>query len=286
MANNSLGRGLGSLIPSQATRNIQTTSAPINNKDSILNINIEEIVENPFQPRKKFTDTKLNELAESIKDHGIIQPLVVVKKDNGYELIAGERRLRASKIAGLKTVPVIVREADNKEKLELALIENIQRENLNPIDLARSYKQLQEEFSLTQEETAKQLGKSRSAIANTMRLLNLPEEIQSGLMTEKITEGHAKYLLGLDNANKQINLYNKITRANLSVDDTNKEVRRMGGTKSARVKINYVDKDKEFYIREFFGAKAEIKRKGKGGQIIINFYSDEELKEIVDKIKK
>lgn len=286
MANNSLGRGLGSLIPSQANRNTQVNTSQNDNNDNILQIDVAQIKENPFQPRKKFTDAKLNELAESIKDHGIIQPLVVVKKDNGYELIAGERRLRAAKIAGLSKVPVVVRVADNKEKLELALIENIQRENLNPIDLARSYKQLLEEFHLTQEETAKQLGKSRSSVANTLRLLNLPSEIQDGLMTEKITEGHAKYLLGLENENKQINLYNKITRANLSVDDTNKEVRRMGGTKQGRIKINYVDKDKEFYLREFFGAKAEIKRKGKGGQIIINFYSDEELVEIINKIKK
>lgn len=286
MANNSLGRGLGSLIPSQANRNLPVSTENNDSKDSVLHIGLNQIKENPFQPRKKFTDAKLNELADSIKDHGIIQPLVVIKKDDGYELIAGERRLRAAKIAGLEKVPVILRVADDKEKLELALIENIQRENLNPIDLAKSYKQLLEEFHLTQEETAKQLGKSRSSVANTLRLLNLPNEIQDGLMAEKITEGHAKYLLGLDNENKQINLYNKITRANLSVDDTNKEVRRMGGTKQGRIKINYVDKDKEFYLREFFGAKAEIKRKGKGGQIIINFYSDEELTEIINKIKK
>jgi len=286
MVNSSLGRGLGSLIPSQPNRNLQNTDTQNNEKNGVLKISVDKIIENPFQPRKKFTDAKLNDLASSIKTHGIIQPLVVVRKGDGFELIAGERRLRASKIAGLKEVPVILKDVDNKEKLELALIENIQRENLNPIDLAMSYKQLQEEFNLTQEEAAKQLGKSRSSIANTLRLLNLPDEIKKGLIEEKITEGHAKYILGLDNPNKQLNLYNKITRVNLSVDDTNKEAQRMGGTKLSRTKINYADKDKEFYIREFFGAKAEIKRKGKGGQIIINFYSDEELMEIVNKIKK
>lgn len=282
---NGLGRGLGSLIPNKNIKAPAISEEGVKNDGQAIQIDIGNIIVNSFQPRKKFSDTGMDDLALSIKEYGVIQPLIVCPEKNGkYELIAGERRLRASKASGLKTVPVIIRKANDQEKLALALIENIQREDLNPIDLARAYQKLINEFNLTQEEVAKKLGKSRPAVANTLRMQRLPEEIQMALMDNRITEGHAKYLIGLDTEAKQMALFRKILHNDLSVSDTNNEAKHMGGTKAARIKINYTDKDKEFALREFFGAKIEIIRKGKGGQIIINFFSDEELQGIVAKI--
>jgi ParB family chromosome partitioning protein len=307
---NGLGRGLGSLIPQKpasdtkqehsdlesekiseekkVSDSLQSSDVNIasSDKDKVLQVPVDKIDVNPMQPRQHFSDHAIDELVESIKKYGVIQPLVASRKGDRFELIAGERRLRSSKKAGLETVPVIVRDLEEQEKLEIALIENVQRENLNPIETAIAYKRLCDEFNLTQEEVAKQIGKSRSSVTNTLRLLNLPEEIRLALIDDKITEGHAKYLVGLESEARQMALFRKILHNNLSVRETSKESRRMGGTKAARIKINYEDKDKEFALREFFGTKAEIKRKGKGGKIIIDFYSNDELGEIMKKIKK
>lgn len=272
---------------SKIQKNILETDSKVlsvDDKNKILMINPDEIRVNPMQPRTRFADKGIDELVESLKVYGIIQPLIVTKSENGFELIAGERRLRASKQAGLDKVPVIIREAEEQEKLELALVENIQRENLNPIETATAYRKLTDEFNMSQEDISKKVGKSRSSIANTLRMLNLPEEIQLALMEGKVTEGHGKYLIGLESEAKQLALFRKIVRNGLSVGDTNEEARRMGGTKQYKVAINYEDKDKEFKLREFFGAKAEIKRKRKGGQIIIDFYSEDELREIIGKL--
>ena len=287
---NGLGRGLGSLIPNK-TNPIKNDSADDLQKNvqgkenNVSEIAIDKIKLNPLQPREKFTDVKIDELAESIKEYGIIQPLVVSKKDGVYELIAGERRLRAARLAGLKKLPVVIRKVNDQEKLEIALVENIQRENLNPIDLAHAYKNLIDSFDISQEEAARRIGKPRSSFSNILRLLTLPEEIQLALINERISEGHAKFIVGLEGEEKQMKLFRRILQNNLTVGDTNQEAKRMGGTKAARIKINYNDKDKEFAFREFFGAKTEIKRKGKGGQIIIDFFSEDELREIVEKIK-
>lgn len=294
MTNNSgLGRGLGSLIPQKVNKKVEKQTGQIeavdiltdDDKNRVLEVDPGLITENPMQPRQVFSESSINELAESIEQHGIIQPLIVTKTEKGYELIAGERRLRASKKIGLETVPIIVREIDEQKKLEVALIENIQRESLNPIETAIAYQKLIDEFNLTQEKVAKRVGKSRPVITNSLRLMNLPDEIQQALVEGKISEGHAKYILGLENEVKQMTLFRKILNSNLSVHETNAEIRRTGGTKAARIKINYKDKDKEFAFREFFGTKVEIKRKGKGGQIIIDFFSDDELENMVSKIK-
>ncbi|MCK5510032.1 ParB/RepB/Spo0J family partition protein [Candidatus Parcubacteria bacterium] len=288
---NGLGRGLGSLIPNKKNQSaanfVAGVKAGANIENNTLELDIDDIKVNSLQPRKKFSDIDMDELVESIKEYGVIQPLIVAKKKIGdkYELIAGERRLRASKLSGLKKVPVIFRDVNEQQKLEVALIENIQRENLSPIDLAEAYQKLADEFNLTQEEIAKKMGKSRPSITNTLRMLKLPGEIQIALIDDKITEGHAKYLIGLDTEVKQMTLFRKILHNNLSVSDTNNEIKKIGGTKKARLKINYADKDKEFAFREFFGAKVEVKRKGKGGQIIIEFFSDDELGELTAKVK-
>ena len=290
---NGLGRGLSSLIP-QKVKKIATTSAGeavVNlaseaDKGKVLELKPEQIGLNPSQPRKNFNEHQMQELVDSIKRYGVIQPLIVTPRNGAYELIAGERRLRAAKILGLASLPAIVRQADEQQQLELALVENLQREDLNAIEAALAYRKLLDEFNLTQDELAARVGKSRPVITNTLRFLNLPEEIQQALIEGKITEGHAKIIAGLENEVKQMALYKKILFNKMTLADSLKETRIMGGTKKARIKINYADKDKEFALREFFGTKAEIKRKGKGGEIIIYFYSDEELGQMVAKVKK
>jgi len=290
---NGLGRGLDSLIPQKVKKIAVNNSGDAiidvssnDDKDKVLKINPEQINVNPQQPRKSFSDRELNELSESIKEYGIIQPLIVTRQNGRYQLIAGERRLRAAIKLNLKEVPVIVREASEQEQLELALIENIQRQDLNPIETALAYRKLIDEFNLTQDELAKKVGKARPSVTNTLRLINLPDEIQLGLMQGKITEGHAKIIVGVEGEERQMALYRKILQTGITVSDTTKETRRLGGTRRARIKINYADKDKEFAFREFFGARAEVKRKGKGGEVVIYFYSDDELGEMVKKIKK
>ena len=289
-----LGRGLSSLIPKKTmtygqnpfkSNSSVTENVVLNDGDRILNISPDDISVNPQQPRSDFNEAGLNDLAASIKEHGIISPLIVTRKAEGYELIAGERRLRAARIADLKKVPVIVREEGEQKKLELALIENLQRQNLNPLESAFAYRRLMDEFNLTQEEASTKLGKARSSIANALRLLSLPAEIQAALAGGKISEAHAKYLLGLEGEAKQINMLKKILRHNLSVLETSKEINRLGGTKAAKPK-DFFHKNKEEDLSSYLNTKVELKRTRRGGQIIINFYGDEDLGEILTKIKK
>ncbi len=281
---NGLGRGLGSLIPQKNDPVVSQAQQSSSNEADVLRVSPDAIIANPSQPRTRFNDAELSELVQSVREYGIIQPLVVTKTANGYELIAGERRLRAARLVGLKEVPIVIRAADKQEKLEIALIENIQREDLNAVELALGYKKLADEFNLNQEQLAKKLGKSRPVVTNTLRILQLPQLIQEALINGEITEGHAKILVGLDSEQKQFELFNRIKTRHLNVDSTLTEARRMGGTKQARVQINYADKDKEMRLRQFFGAKSEIKRVRKGGEVIVHFTSDEELEEIIKKV--
>lgn len=289
-----LGRGLGSLIPKKTMTYGQNPFKPevseeetviINDNDRILKISPDRIAINPQQPRTHFAEAALNDLAESIRQHGIISPLIVTRKGDGFELIAGERRLRSAKLIGLKEVPVIVREEKEQKKLEIALIENLQRENLNPLETARAYQRLIDEFNITQEEAAKKVGKARSSVANALRLLVLPMPIQDALAEGKITEAHAKYLLGLEGEAKQVNMLKKIMRQNMTVAETDREIKRLGGTKAAKPK-DYFDRAREEELGEFLTTKVEIKRQGKGGKLIIDFYSEEELNEISKRIKQ
>jgi len=289
---NGLGRGLDSLIPKKIISSVpvealsETGSALLlNDLDRIIKVDPNLIAINPWQPRQSFSDTALNDLVESIREHGIIQPLIVTKTNGKYELIAGERRLRSSKILGLKEVPVIVREASEQKKLEIAIIENLQRENLNPLETAWAYQKLMDEFNISQEAAAKRVGKARSTVANSLRLLSLPDEIKTALAEKKISEAHAKYLLGLDSEAKQINVFRKIIRNNMTVAETDREIKRLGGTKDARVK-DFADEDKEKSLTQTLSTKVNIKRQGRGGKIIIDFYSEGELGDIIDKIIK
>ncbi len=291
-----LGRGLGSLIPKKTmtygqnpfqtdNHGLTEDTVVLQDNERILKISPDKIDINPQQPRTNFSDGALNDLAESIKEHGIISPLIATKKGDRFELIAGERRLRSARLVGLKTVPVIIREETEQKKLEVALIENLQRENLNPLETARAYKRLIDEFNITQEEAAKKVGKARSSVANALRLLSLPPEIQDALDAGKISEAHAKYLLGIDGDDKQLVMLKKILRHDLTVAQTNKEIKRLGGTKAAKNK-DYFDQAKEDELSEELSTKVEIKRQGRGGKIIIDFYSDEELGQILTKIRK
>lgn len=284
-----LGRGLSSLIPKKTVSSgTKLTSdediVVLQDGDRILRVDPGRISINPQQPRSYFNDNALNDLAASIREHGIIQPLIVTKKGSGFELIAGERRWRSAKLIGLKEVPIIIRAEEDQKKLELALIENLQRENLNPLETARAYRRLIDEFNITQEETAKKVGKARSSVANSLRLLQLPLVIQEALGSGQITEAHAKYLLGLEDPSKQLAVLRKIVRQNLTVAQTDKEIKRLGGTKAAKTK-DYFDRAKEDELSQKLSTKVEIKRRGRGGQLLIDFYSEEELGEIIKKIK-
>ena len=285
-----LGRGLGSLIPKKINPVMADFSLKdgdgleINDQQRIYLVDPQTIIANPQQPRTEFAEVAISDLAASIKEHGFLHPLVVTKTAAGYELISGERRLRAARSLNLKEVPVIVRAADKQKKLELALIENLQRENLNPVETAIAYNQLANEFNLSQEDVAHRVGKSRSSVANILRLLNLPPEIQQALIDKTITEAHAKYLMGLDSPIKQLSIFKKILANNLSVRDTDRLIKQAGGTKAAQVHLNFQDQDKEARLRQFFGTKVELRRMKTGGQIIVNFFSEEELDEIMRKM--
>ena len=271
MTNQGLGRGLSSLIPQKVNKvnnsinedKIIVNTTSNDERGRVLELAPDIIKVNSLQPRKTFSDFNLDELKESIKEYGVIQPLIVTNRGGQYELIAGERRLRASKAIGLKTVPVVIRKVDEQEKLGVALVENLQRQDLNSIEMALAYQKLMDEFNLSTEDVAKKVGKARASISNTIRMLNLPDEIQAAMIEGRIGEGHAKYLLGIESFEKQMTLFRKILNNNLTVSDTSKEARHLGGTKHAKIKINYKDKDKEFAFREFFGTKVEVRRNKK-----------------------
>jgi ParB family chromosome partitioning protein len=284
MAQGGLGRGLNSLIQSNKPNTDKEYDLDLaDDKDRILHIKPEMILANTDQPRQDFDNDNLNELVSSIKEHGVLQPLIAIARDNKYELIAGERRLRASKLAGLKTVPLIVRGVDKQEKLELALIENLQRQDLSPLETAIAYKKLIEEFRLTQEQVAKKVGKSRPSVTNTLRLLQLPKEIKEALMNRKISEAHAKLILSLKNEKDQISLFKKIIQQNLNVYDSTKMSKTYNGVNKT-VRKNYKDEAREQKLQSFFNAKTQIRRRKHGGEIIIEFYDDSDLEEILKKL--
>ena len=253
---------------------------------SIQEIDITKIAPNPFQPRKVFEPNALKELADSIKEHGVIQPLVVTKTPVGYELVVGERRFRASLLAGMKMVPAIIKEQMvDQTKLEVALIENIQRQELNPIEEAQAYERLMKTFSLTQEQVAKKVGKSRPAVANTVRLLNLPAEVQRGVIEGRLSEGHARALLGLNDPEKIRLLYKKVVEGGWNVREVESKVRELTQKRqmdSAAPDPKLMAMESELRVK--LGAQVKISRLGHGGKITIEFYSEEELGDIIHKM--
>lgn len=282
-----LGKGLDSLIPKRP-RAVDFSAAPgiVPSQDEgmrVLEIDPNQIQVNPHQPRKSFHSADLENLINSIRVHGIMMPLVVTKKDDGsYELIAGERRLRASKTIGLEKVPVIVRSAKEQEKLELALIENVQRKNLNALEEAIAYQRLIEEFDLTQDDVAKQVGKSRSAIANILRINSLPEEVKQAIIDDKITEGHARALASLESVSAQLQLLKKIIDNSLTVRDAEHQAQGLRKFKSKT--FDPVVMDLEEKIRHTLGLKVTIKKRGGKGTVTINFESPEDFDSLMRRL--
>lgn len=294
MANSmGLGKGLSSLIPKKQdpARSFQSFEADQNNASQlpasgVTEIRLEQIVANPYQPRESFEHQALEELVESIKEHGILQPLVVTDLGNDkYELVAGERRFRASQILQKASVPVIIRKASKQEKLELALIENIQRRDLNPIERARAYQKLAAEFSLTQEQIAKKVSKNRVHVANSLRYLNLPLEIQTALMDNKLSEGHAKVIAGLESQTEQLKYFKRVVQQGLSVRELESEVNTTS-VKSHNRKLgtNPIVLDQQKKIEQNLGTKVKINKLPTGGKILIECYSEEEYENIVKRL--
>ena len=286
-AQKSLGRGLGSLL------GVKTNSGQLIKQaypevpgNGALNISIDKIRRNPYQPRETFDPEKLEELADSIRVHGIIEPLVASKDGDGsYELISGERRLRAAKRAGLTEVPVVLKELGRRDKLEVAIIENVQREDLNPIERAKSYQRLIDEFRYGQEDVAKRVGKSRESVANSLRLLKLPEKIQEYIRTGKLSEGHGKILLGIAEPNKQLEYAEIILRDRLTVRQLSDSV--SPARKNNQLKKIYKNPNLAIHedrLRSALGTKVEINGTEIKGKIGIEYYSAEDLHEIVKQI--
>lgn len=272
-----LGRGLGSLIPMKQT----APSSPV--VGAIHELPLSAITANPRQPRKHFSSSELEDLIASIKEHGIIQPLLVTQIAPGqYELIAGERRLRAATMLGLKQVPVTVRSADDQQKLELALIENIQRQDLNALEEATAYRALIDEFGLTQDEVGKRVGKSRSVVANTLRLLDLPEEMRRAIVEGKISKSHARTLLSeTDPAKREYLFHAMMSGGGISVRQA--EARTTSTKKISTVKDpNIADHEKR--LRDILATKVEIQDRHGKGKIIVHYYSREEFSNLLDRL--
>ena len=275
-----LGRGLGALIPGRET------AAPAST--GLMQVPIDQIAPNPYQPRKTFNESSIEELARSVRQHGIVQPLVVTRFGDRFKLIAGERRFRAAQKAGLTSVPVVIKEdLGEGDALQIALIENIQREDLNPIEEASAYHQLHEEFGLTQEEISKRVGKERSTVANFLRLLKLPDSVKKLLAAGQLSMGHARALLAVDNPKKQEQLAERVVRRNLNVRQT-EMLAAERGPKTSEKKIekekDVFTRDAEEKLQRTLRTKVEINRKRRGGVIHIRFASEDDLIRIYDDI--
>jgi len=290
-----LGKGIRSLLQNIDTDLKQTTNAlgdsVVAQATGIERIPLDQIEVNPKQPRRDFDEQALQELSQSIKIHDIIQPVTVTRVGKKYQLIAGERRFRASKMAGLKDIPAYVRQANDQELLELALLENLQRENLNAIEIALSYKRLMEEVTLTQEQVADRMGKERSTVTNYIRLLKLPPDIQVAVRNGKLSMGHARTLIGVENVEKQLFIFGEIMKNGLSVRQTEELVRKVNQVEKGNVKKPIKSNLPPAYqkiqdnLASHFSTKVNLDRSKNGkGSINIEFYSDEELDSILEKL--
>jgi ParB family chromosome partitioning protein len=283
-----LGRGLGALIPQKPSEPPPQPAAPP--QAGLLQLEIGQIVPSPHQPRKEFDAGKIDELASSISSRGLIQPVIVRPLGDGrYELIAGERRWRAAQQAGLAKIPAVVRNAESAEAMELALIENIQRQDLNPIETAQAYQRLADTFDLSHEEIAARVGKDRSSVTNLLRLLNLPEEIQSDLASGKLTMGHARAILGIPSREGQLAARGTVLARGLSVRETEQLVKRLGRPRKDKPAVN---QEKDIYIKELensirnaLGTKVAIRHHGKHGVIELHYFSVEELDRLANHLR-
>ena len=279
-----LGRGLGALIP-------DIEKAETVKKHDYFHCDIDLIRPNRFQPRVTYSESDLQELSDSIKTQGVLQPLLVRQDDAGYELIAGERRWRASKRAGLTQVPVIIKRVADEKLLEMSLVENIQRENLNPIEEAEAYYRLISQLNLTQDQASVRVGKSRSAVANLLRLRQLPDQIKESIVAGDLSMGHARALLGAENSVQQITAWRAVISKKLSVRETENLVRRLKSERNKRKASR--DRSEQIYLSSLaedlsrhFGTKIQIKKDGQKGKVQIEFYSNEDLERLIDRLKQ
>lgn len=282
MPKKKLGAGLSALITEDQVNDIDQGFIP--------NLDIKKISPNPYQPRVEMNPEGLMDLADSIREHGVIEPLIVTKTQDGYDLIAGERRWRAAQLAKLKTIPVVIREASPQQILELAIVENIQRADLNPLEEAMAFEQLIQRFKLSHGEVASKVGMSRPSIANKIRLLQLPDEIKKGLLEQKISEGHARALLGLLSKQAMLATYKIVIRDGLSVRAVEELVRRLnkGHKKQSKRTDRILDsytQEVESTLKGIFGQGVKVFRSQKGGKIVIPFTSDRELKKLFKEMK-
>ncbi len=294
-AKKGLGKGLDSLITNKVEKPVESKSVgKVDNENGAVLMNINKVEPNREQPRKKFDEDALLELSESIKQFGVLQPLLVTERDDYYEIIAGERRWRAAKLAGVKEVPVIVKKLTEQEIMEISLIENIQREDLNPIEEAQAYKRLLTEFNLKQDEVAERVSKSRTAVTNAMRLLKLNDKVQQMLIDEMLTTGHARALLSIEDQEKQYEVAQRIFDEKLSVRDTEKLMKNLQNEKAdTPVSANKIDpqlravyNDLEEQMKAILGTKVFINPKDdKKGKLEIEYYSQDELDRIIDLIR-
>jgi len=285
MEKRGLGRGLGALIPEQDSRE-DSRLLKAGKVQIVINIPLDKIKANKFQPRAEFDKQALNDLAASIKEKGVIQPVIVRSQQDGYELIAGERRFRAAKMLNLNEVPAIIKDVSDIDSLELSIIENVQREDLNPIDQAKAFKRLLDEFNMTQEGISATIGKDRATVANILRLLKLPEKIQAFVSRGTISMGHAKAILGLDKESEQMRLCTKVIKNDLSVRDTEGHAKKLsGGTKKKKPEKDPNLMVIEEQLSDVLGTKVKISRSKQGGKIEIEFYSEKDLERVVTRLK-
>ncbi|MBD3180473.1 MAG: ParB/RepB/Spo0J family partition protein [Candidatus Latescibacteria bacterium] len=270
-----LGRGLEALIPRDIKENVSAS-------EKVIDLRVDEIVPNPHQPREVFGESELQELAQSIKENGIIQPIVVRRSGDRYELVAGERRLRASSILGLEKIPALVREIDDENSLKLALLENLQREDLNPLEKAAGFKALKEELGVSTAEIGRALGKGRSTVANTIRLLRLPEEVKKLIHSGEISEGHARAILSIEGEREQVLAAQQVVKESLTVRDLEKDAR-------PKRRASRADNDKDPEIRALeerleihLGTRVKIRPGAKGGVIKIRYYSNEQFEGVLE----
>jgi ParB family chromosome partitioning protein len=281
-----LGKGLDALIPTSAENAAEGMPA---SGQGIIRIPIDRIQPNPQQPRTKMDDETLQELAASILEHGILQPLIVTKHpdEEMYSIVAGERRWRAAQLAGLSMVPAIARTVTEQGQLELALIENLQRSDLSPLEMAEAYRHLAEDFSLTHEQIAERVGKSRTSVTNTLRLLNLPEHVRKSLAENLISEGHARAILGLQTEAAQLSVLSTVLRDDLNVRQTEALVKKMSGERpptKPKPTPDPVVSELEHRLESHFGTNVRLNHGKNGGKLVIYYYSDEDLNTILDKI--
>lgn len=289
-AKRGLGRGLGALIPSVPEGIAVKIQSPFLTGRSVVQLDVNKIVPNPRQPRKFFDDSKLDELTHSVREQGITSPMLVRRKGENFELIAGERRLRAAKKAGLSTVPVIIKDFTDEQSLEIAIVENLQREDLNPVEEALAYKALSEEFNMTHEQVSQKVGKNRSTVTNSLRLLELPEQIINSISSGEISQGHARPLLSITDKNYQIEVWREIVKKDLSVRDVEALLSIISTEKKPERKkretreVDPVIRDAQDRLAEKLSTKVEIHGSSQKGRILINYYSKDDLERILEQI--